>query len=128
MALDGDSILTGHIVDAAMRVHRRLGPSVFESAYEACLTYELHKRGMRARTQVPVPIEYDGLHFELGYRIDMLVEECVVVELKVVAKLLPVHDAQVISYLRLGGYRVGLPMNFHSPRLKDGIRRFVNHA
>jgi GxxExxY protein len=126
--LDGDVALTGHVVDASLRVHRALGSGLLESAYEACLAYELRSRGLQVLVQVPMPVTYRGVELELGYRLDLLVEGLVVVELKTVAKLLPIHDAQLLSYLRLGGYRVGLLINFHVPRLKDGIRRLVNAA
>jgi len=122
--MDANAI-SGEVVDAAMKVHSTLGPGLLESAYEACLAYELRKRGLRVRTQVPVPIAYDGLVIEQGYRMDMLVEEAVVVELKAVTKMTPVDEAQILSHLTLSHHRVGLLINFHVARLKDGIRRFV---
>jgi GxxExxY protein len=118
--------ISGEIVDAAMKVHSTLGPGLLESAYEACLAYELRKRGLRVRTQVPVPIVYDGLVIEQAYRMDMLVEEAVVVELKAVTKVTPVDEAQILSHLILSRHRLGLLINFHVLRLKHGIRRFVN--
>jgi GxxExxY protein len=118
--------ISGEIVDAAMKVHSTLGPGLLESAYEACLAYELRKRGLRVRTQVPVPIVYDGIVVEQGYRIDMLVEESVVVELKAVRKITPVDEAQILSHIMLGRYWIGLLINFHEMLLKNGIRRFVN--
>jgi GxxExxY protein len=126
MALAGDYALTGIIIDAAIEVHRALGPSVLESAYEACLAYELRARGHSVRTQVALPLVYKGLHIEAGYRIDMLVGESVIVELKTVDKLLPIHEAQLLSYLKLSGMRVGLLINFRVPRLKLGIKRMLN--
>ncbi len=117
---------SGHVVDAAMRVHTALGPGLLEGAYEACLTHELRKRGFRVLTQLPLPIIYDGIRIELGYRVDLLVDDTVIVELKAVARLLPVHEAQLLSYLRLSGYNVGLLINFHSSHLRDGIKRMVN--
>jgi GxxExxY protein len=117
---------SGHVVDAAMRVHSTLGPGLLEGAYEACLAYELRKRGLRVLAQVPIPVVYDGVRIELGYRADLLVDDAVVVELKAVAKLLPIHEAQLLSYLKLSEYRVGLLINFHVRHLKDGIKRMVN--
>ena len=117
---------SGEVVDAAMKVHSKLGPGMLESAYGACLAHELRIRGLSVRAQVPLPIVYEGVRIEIGYRIDLLVEEEVVVELKTVAKLLPIHEAQLLSYLRLSGLRTGLLINFHVPRLKDGIRRMLN--
>ena len=112
------------IVDSAMRVHTRLGPGMLESAYEACVEYELSRRSIRVRKQVPMPIHYDGLTLDIGYRPDLLVEEAVVVELKSVQQLLPIHTAQLLSYLRAGDYRLGL--KFHTIRLRDGIKRIAN--
>ncbi|MEJ7809767.1 MAG: GxxExxY protein [Gemmatimonadaceae bacterium] len=117
---------TGQVVDAAMTVHSALGPGLLEGAYGACLAYELRARGLHVRTQVPLPVVYRDVRIELGYRLDLLVDCAVVVELKAVATLLPIHEAQLLSYLRLSGHRVGLLINFHVPRLKDGIRRMVN--
>ena len=118
--------LTGEIIGAAMKVHSRLGPGVLESAYEACLEYELKKRGMKVERQKALPIIYDGLAIEAGYRIDLLVEDPVVVELKAVESLLPIHHAQILSYLRLANKEVGLLINFHEFHLKDGLVRKIN--
>jgi GxxExxY protein len=117
---------SGQVVDAAIRVHSALGPGLLESAYEACLAYELRKRGLRVLTQFALPIVYDGVRIELGYRADLLVDDAVVVELKAIAKVLPIHEAQLLSYLQLSEYRVGLLINFHVLHLKDGITRMVN--
>lgn len=114
------------VVDAAMRVHSILGPGLLESAYEACLAQELRKRGLHVLVQVPLPLVYDGFRVEVGYRADLLVNDSVIVEVKAIAKLLPVHDAQLLSHLRLSGHRVGLLINFHVVHLKDGIKRLVN--
>jgi GxxExxY protein len=116
------------IVDAAMKVHMRLGPGLLESAYEACLLNEneLHKRGLRVRKQVELPVVYEKITIDVGYRIDLLVEEEVIVELKVVEKVLPIHEAQLLSYLKLSGKKLGLLINFNVTRLKDGIKRMVN--
>jgi len=114
------------IVDSAMKVHSALGPGLLESAYSACLAYELRKRGLRVRTEVPLPVVYDGMRLDIGYRIDQLVEEAVVVELKAVSKVTELHDAQLLSQLVLGHYKLGLRINFHVVHLKHGIRRMVN--
>jgi GxxExxY protein len=118
--------ISGVVVDAAMKVHSALGPGLLESAYEACLVYELRKRGLSVLVNASLPVMYDGVRIELGYRIDVLVEGIIVVELKAISTLLPIHEAQLLSYLRLSGRRVGLLINFHVLRLKDGIKRMVN--
>lgn len=120
--------ISGQIVDAAMKVHSALGPGLLESAYEACLAHELRKRGLRVRSQVPLAISYDEIQIEPGYRIDLLVEEAVIVELKAVDRSLPIYEAQLLSYLKLSDYRVGLLIDFHVQRLKNGITRMVNGA
>jgi len=117
---------SGQVVDAALAVHTALGPGLLESAYEACLAYELRERGLHVRKQLPLPVVYHGVRIEVGYRIDLLVDDTVVVELKTVAKLLPIHEAQLLSYLKLGEYHIGLLINFHVPHLRDGIRRMVH--
>jgi GxxExxY protein len=119
--------VTEVIVDAAMKVHSALGPGLLESAYEACLVHELRKRGLKAESQVPMPLLYDGKKMDVGYRADVLVEDGVIVELKAVDKLLPIHSAILLSYLKLSGLKVGLLINFHVPHLKDGIKRMVNN-
>jgi GxxExxY protein len=126
MNIDEINVRSGQVVDAAMRVHSALGPGLLESAYEACLAHELRKRGPRVQVQFPLPLVYDGVRIELGYRVDLLVDDVVVVELKAVAKLLPIHEAQLLSYLKLSKRRVGLLINFHSLHLKDGIKRMLN--
>jgi GxxExxY protein len=118
--------VTGAVVDAALKVHSVLGPGLLESAYEACLAYELRKRGLEVTMQFELPVMYDEIRIDLGYRVDLLVEGSVVLELKTVSKLLPVHEAQLLSYLKLGDFRAGLLINFHAGRLKDGIKRMVN--
>jgi GxxExxY protein len=118
--------LTSCIIAGAMKVHSVLGPALLESAYEACLSHELRQRGVQVATQVPMPLHYDGIRLELGYRIDVLVENLIVVEVKSVSKLLPVHRAQLLSYLRFGGFPVGLILNFGEQHLRNGISRFVN--
>jgi len=115
------------VLECAYKVHTALGPGLLESAYEACLKHELIKSGLAVRSQVALPIFYDGVSVEVGYLIDLLIENKVVIELKSVAKLLPIHEAQLLSYLKLSGYQVGLLMNFNVPRLKQGIKRMVNN-
>ena len=117
---------TGQVVDAAMRVHSTLGPGLLESAYRLCLSHELRKRGFDVQLEVPLPILYDGVKIDAGYRLDIVVESAVLVELKAVTKQLPIHEAQLLSYLKLGDYRVGLLINFHVRQLKNGITRMVN--
>jgi GxxExxY protein len=117
--------ISGEVVDAAMKVHSALGPGLLESAYATCLRHELIKRGLRVRSEVPVPVVYDGIKLETGYKLDLLVEDTVVVELKALEALAPIHQAQIISYLKLAGKPIGLLINFHSLHLKDGIKRFV---
>lgn len=118
--------VTGQIVDAAMKVHQALGLGLLESAYEACLIYELRKRGLKVAGQVPLPIVYEEVHLEVGYRMDLVVQESVVVEIKAVEAVAPIHKAQLISYLKLSGHKVGLLINFNVELLKDGVTRLVN--
>lgn len=118
--------VSGAVIDAAMRVHSVLGPGLLESAYSACLAHELRRRGLKVLCEVPLPVVYDGVKLEAGYRLDMLVEDSVVVEVKAVESLAPIHQAQLLSYLKLSGKRVGLLINFHVLNLKDGIKRMVN--
>lgn len=120
--------ITGQIVDAALKVHRVLGPGCLESAYEVCLVHELRKRGLGVVSQVPLSATYDGVTIDIAYRIDLLVENQVVVELKTATKMLAVFEAQVLSYLKLSDRRVGLLINFRVPYLKDGIKRIANRV
>ncbi|OHB73396.1 MAG: GxxExxY protein [Planctomycetes bacterium RBG_13_63_9] len=108
-----------------MRVHTALGPGLLESAYEKCLLFELHRRDLRAISQVELPVVYEGVKIDAGYRIDLLVDDTVIVELKAVDKLLPIHQAQLLCYLKLSGKPVGLLINFNVVHLKDGIKRMV---
>ena len=117
--------ISGAIVDAAMKVHSAYGPGLLESAYAACLRHELIKRGLKVVSEVPVPVVYDGIKLDAGYKLDLLVEDTVVVELKAIEALAPIHKAQIISYLKLAHKPIGLLINFHSLHLKDGIKRFV---
>jgi len=114
------------VITAAMQVHSELGPGLLESTYTACLQHELKKAGFRSDAQVGLPVIYDGVKLDLGYRIDLLVEDLVIVELKSVDAIAPVHQAQIISYLKLSGRSVALLINFNVAHLKDGIKRFVN--
>jgi len=114
------------VLDAAFKIHTNLGPGLLESVYEAVLAYELTKRGVVVRRQVPIPIRYEGLSFEEGFRADLLAGESVVVELKSVETLAPVHGKQVLTQLRLSGHRLGLLINFGEVHLKDGIKRVAN--
>jgi len=118
--------ISGHIVDAAMKVHSALGPGLLESAYETCLKHELVKRGLEVESQVELPVLYDGVKLNVGYRIDLLVSNAIVVELKSVDKIAPIHEAQLLSYLKLSNLQVGLLINFNVIHLKDGIKRMVN--
>lgn len=114
------------IVDAAIKVHRALGPGLLESAYQACLAHELRKRGLHVECEVSQPVEYDGLQIETGYRLDMLVDNQVIIENKAVETVLPIHEAQLLTYLRLRNCRLGYLINWHVPLVKDGIKRMVN--
>ena len=118
--------VSGGIVDAAMKVHSALGPGLLESAYKACLLHELRKRRFNAIAECGLPVLYDGLKMEVGYRADLIVEDSVIVEVKAVAALAPIHQAQLLCYLRLSGRKVGLLINFNVVHLKDGIKRMVN--
>ena len=115
--------LTEEIISAAIEVHRALGPGLLESAYQECLCVELGLRNLRFVSQLELPVEYKGLRVDAGYRLDLVVADSVVVELKAVERMLPLHEAQILTYLRLGGYPTGLLLNFNVPVLKDGIRR-----
>jgi GxxExxY protein len=118
--------LTGEIVGCAIEVHKQLGPGLLESAYEACLLWELRHRGLAVEVQVPVPINYKGLTLDAGYRMDFLVEKLVVVELKSVDKLQPIHTAQVLTYLKMTNLRLALLLNFNVEVLRSGIKRIIN--
>jgi GxxExxY protein len=117
--------ITNAIIAAAIEVHRALGPGLLESAYEECLCHELKLRGLSFLRQVPLPVVYKGVRLECGYRIDLVVEGKVVLELKAIDKLEPIYEAQLLTYLRLSGIRVGLLMNFNVPVLKEGLVRRV---
>ena len=118
--------ITESIIGAAIEVHRALGPGLLESAYEACLAFELAQSGLKVEQQKPLPVVYREVKLDCGYRLDLLVEEAVIVEAKAVDRLAPIHQAQLLSYLKLSGCKVGLLINFNVKVLKDGIRRVVN--
>jgi GxxExxY protein len=128
---DKERIRTNHIsrliVTAAMKVHSLLGAGLLESAYQACLAHELRKQGLKVQTEVALPVVYESVRLEVGYRLDVLVEDCVIVELKAVEKVLPVHEAQLLSHLKVSGIHLGLLINFKVPHLRDGIKRLVNN-
>ena len=119
--------VSGDVIGCAMEVHSTLGPGLLESAYEACVSYELRERGYTVTAQQPLPLVYKEVRLDVGYRIDLLVDNAVVVELKTVDKLLPIHEAQLLSDLKLSNHKLGLLINFHIPRLKDGIVRLANN-
>jgi GxxExxY protein len=117
----------GHgVIGAAIKVHSSIGPGLLESAYELCLAYELTQQGFAIRKQVSIPIRYEDLTIENGYRIDLLVNDSVLIELKAVETILPVHKGQLLSYLRLGGFKLGYLLNFNVAHMRDGITRIVN--
>ncbi len=117
--------LTEKVIGLAIEVHRVLGPGLLESAYEGCFCYELKANGVPHRRQVPLPVVYKSIKLDCGYRMDVVIDGRLVIELKTVDRLLPIHDAQMLTYLKLSGIRTGLLMNFNTPVLKDGIRRLV---
>ena len=114
------------VVDSAIKVHSALGPGLLESAYRACLAHELEMRGLDVSQEQPLPIRYEGAEISVGYRIDLVLNQKVIVELKAVERLLPIHTAQVLSYLKLSGCKLGFLINFNVLHLKDGIKRVVN--
>ena len=120
-----NDLLTEKIIGAAIEVHRVLGPGLLESAYEECLCHELRLREIAFTRQQPLPVVYKGIHLDCGYRLDVVVESQVVVELKTVDRILPIHEAQILTYLRLAGIHTGLILNFNVPALHQGIKRMV---
>lgn len=114
------------IIPAAMQVHTALGAGLLESAYEACLAYELAKHGLMVERQVSMPVVYESVRLDVGYRIDLLLERKVVVEIKAVDRVIPAHLAQILTYLKLGGYKLGFLFNFNVAHMRDGIKRVVN--
>ena len=117
--------LAADIVDAALKVHRAIGPGLLESVYETCLAFELRERGHQVETQISIPIRYGGVLLDANLRADIWVDRLAILELKAVEQILPVHEAQIISYLRLTGTRLGFLINFNAALLKNGIRRYV---
>lgn len=118
--------ISGQIIGAAIEVHEKLGPGLLESAYQKCLVHELIHRGLTVQSEVPRPIIYKEIHLDHGYRLDLLVERTVVVEIKTVDALIDVHFAQLLTYLKLGNYKLGLLINFNVSLLKNGIKRIIN--
>ena len=118
--------LSSFALNAALKVHTALGPGLLESAYEACLVHELRKLRLSVATQQCLPIAYDGIKIDAGYRLDVVIEELLILELKAIDTLAPIHTAQLLSYLKLSGKKLGLLMNFHVLHMKDGIKRVVN--
>jgi GxxExxY protein len=115
------------IVNAAIKVHTLLGPGLLESAYQKCMEYELKKDGFKVECEVILPIAYEKIKIDAGYRIDMIVEGCVIVEHKTVEKLMPIHEAQLLTYLKMKNCKLGFLLNWNVPRMKDGIKRMVNN-
>ncbi|HEY9608925.1 GxxExxY protein [Allocoleopsis sp.] len=119
--------LSGRIIGLAMKVHTALGPGLLESAYEECLYYELSKAGLNVAKQKPLPLVYEDVHLECGYRVDLFIENKIIVEIKSLESLHPIHSSQLLTYLKLSNCKVGLLINFNVPHLKDGIKRLVNN-
>ena len=115
------------IVDAAIKVHRSLGPGLLESAYQQCLAYELRQRGLSVECEVSIPVTYENVQIEVGYRGDMIVENCIIIENKTVDQLAPIHQAQLLTYMKLQDFHLGFLLNWNVPLMKNGIKRMVNH-
>lgn len=118
--------ITDRIIGACIEIHRQLGPGLLESAYEECLCYELAQHGLEFERQKPLPVIYKGVKLDCGYRLDIVVDAAIILELKTVEKLLPIHEAQLLTYLKLTGLTLGLLLNFNVPVFKDGLKRIVN--
>src|SRR5712692_8108866 len=125
MSLSHGGDLSERVIGLAIEVHRHLGPGLLESSYEQCLCFELKSSGIEHRRQVPLPVVYKDVRLDCGYRIDIVVRQQLIIEIKAIERIVPVHEAQILTYLRLSGYKVGLLLNFNSVVLKDGLRRFV---
>lgn len=121
----GDTVLSGDVINAAMEVHSCLGPGLLESAYRSCLVHELRLRRLRVEVEVPLPVHYKEMRLDIAYRMDLVVERALVVEIKAVTRVHPVHHAQLLSYLKLSGLGIGLLVNFHALSLRDGLKRMV---
>lgn len=119
--------ISSKIIGAAIEVHKQLGPGLLESSYERCLAFELSQIGLKIQTQVPIPVFYKGINLQVGYRLDLLVEEKVIIEVKTVSEFAPIHKAQLLTYLKLTGKKLGLLVNFNSIKLIDGVTRVVNN-
>ena len=117
--------LTDRVIGLAIEVHRALGPGLLESAYEVCLCFELSENGISHQRQVALPVTYKSVRLDCGYRLDIVVEDQLLLEMKTVERLLPIHEAQLLTYLKLGGFNTGLLLNFNAPVLKDGLKRMV---
>ena len=117
--------LSGHVIGCAIEVHRFLGPGLLESSYQRCLSRELELNGIAHACEAPLPIEYKGISLECGYRVDLLVERALIVELKSIKKIDPIHEAQILTYMKLSGIQIGLMFNFNVTKLKDGMKRYV---
>jgi len=115
------------VVDAAIKVHTVLGPGLMESAYQKCMDYELKKDGLTVECEVLLPIIYDKIIIDAGYRIDMIIQGCIIIENKTVDKLMPIHEAQLLTYLKMKNVKIGFLLNWNVPRMKDGIKRMVNN-
>ena len=124
-AREGRDYLTDEVIGLAIEIHRELGPGLLESAYQECICFELAEHKLKFRRQVPLPVTYKSVRLDCGYRMDVVVEDRLVLELKTVERLLPVHEAQLLTYLKLSGLKTGLLLNFNTPVLKDGIKRMV---
>jgi GxxExxY protein len=120
-----NDLLTEKIIGFAIEVHRHLGPGLLESAYEECLCHEMNQNGLVFRRQVPLPVTYKSVRLDCGYRMDIVVDDRVIIELKTVERLMPIHDAQVLTYMKLSGIPTGLLLNFNTPMLREGIRRLM---
>jgi len=120
-----EDVLTEKVIGCAIEVHRALGPGLLESTYEHCLVHELDSRGIPFKVQWPLPVEYKSTRLDCGYRVDLLVEDSLILELKAVEEIKNIHEAQLLTYMKLAGINKGLLLNFNVSRLKDGIRRFV---
>jgi len=125
VSLSGDRDLTERVIGLAIDVHRHLGPGLLESAYEECLCFELDQAGIEHRRQVPLPVVYKDVRLDCGYRMDIVVGRQLIVEIKAVDRIMPIHEAQILTYLRLSGHKIALLLNFNSVVLKNGLRRFV---
>ena len=119
--------ITEKIIGCAIEVHKGLGPGLLESAYEECLCFELSQKEIKFERQVPLPVVYKGVKLDCGYRMDIVVEQLVIIEVKAIERLIPIHDAQLLSYLKMHNKKVGLLLNFHVPILKKGLKRIVNN-